>query len=373
MITYSKNYQITPALSPSEIAFIMEKSKKVLEEPFVHITDIAAPQTPGSHHDYYSNGDYWWPNPDTSDGLPYIRKDGVSNPNNFHAHRLLLRRMRTNLAYVAAAYKLSGKECFARYGVQLIKEFFLDKETKMNPNLSYAQAIPGICSGRGIGIIDTLHLVDVPYAIEVLRASDAMSEEIYTSLKDWFAAYLGWMLTSTNGIKEMTEKNNHSVCFFVQAAVFALFTENERIVDFCRETYKKYLLSQMQSDGSFPLELLRTKPYSYSIFVLDNMVTLCHILSNEKDNLWEYNLPNGANIQKGIAFLTPYLLNKASWPYAKDIEHFSAFPARCSFMQFAGYTLDDKKLLSLYDALPQDILDEEARRNIAIRLPFLWL
>lgn len=373
MITYPKKYEIPPFLQETDKEFIIKKADEALLTPCLHITDAAAPNSSGSPHDYYSNGDYWWPNPDTPDGLPYIRRDGLSNPHNFNAHRLLLRRMRTGLVYVAAAYKITQNEKYALYGVRLLREFFLKEQTKMNPHLAYAQAIPGICSGRGIGIIDTLHLIDVPFAIEALKSSPAMSEAIYGQLQNWFASYLGWMLTSPNGIAEMNEKNNHSVCFFVQAAVFSLFTDNRKIADFCRYAYKNCLLPQMQPDGTFPLELKRTKPYSYSIFVLDNMVTLCHLLSTEQDNLWNYQSGNGASIRKGLDFITPYLLKKNTWPYEKDVEHFDAFPARASFMPFAGHTLNRLELITLYHSLPREIQDEEARRNIAIRLPYLWM
>lgn len=370
MICYEKHYQIKPELCQRDL--VIQKAREVLQLPIPHITDASAPESLGGIHDYYSNGDYWWPNPDTADGLPYIRRDGETNPQNFNSHRLLLRRMRTSLVYLSAAFYLTGEEVYGDRGVRILEEFFLNPDTYMSPHLSYAQAIPGICSGRGIGIIDTLHLIDIPFAIEILRRSKSMTEHLYGELKNWFARYLGWMLTDPNGIAEMNEKNNHSVCFFLQAAVFALFTDNEKIVDFCRYHYKHFLLPQMDGDGSFPLELARTKPYNYSIFVLDNMVSLCYLLSKPDDNLWEYTLPNGAGIKTGLNFLTPYLIDKNLWPYPKDVMHFDAFPARSSFLLFAGCTLGRRELIRLFESLPPESDDEEARRNIAVRIPWLW-
>ncbi len=370
MIVYEKRYAIEPRLAHKD--FVIKKAREALSLPIPHITDAVSFHSPGGVHDYYSNGDYWWPNPDTPDGLPYIRRDGVSNPRNFNDHRLLLRRMRTALTSLSAGFCLTGDEAFAARGVRILKEFFLDPDTYMNPRLSYAQAIPGVCDGRGIGIIDTLHLIDVPFAVQRLRGSKAMTKTIYLELKNWFAAYLGWMLTDKNGVAEMNEKNNHSVCFFLQAAVFALFTDNEKIADFCRDNYKHFLLPQMAEDGSFPLELARTKPYSYSIFVLDNLVSLCYLLSRPDDNLWDYTLPNGSGIRTGLDFLTPYLLDKNRWPYRKDISHFEAFPAAASFMAFAGWSLGRRELLRLFESLPQESDDQEVRRNIAVRIPWLW-
>jgi hypothetical protein len=355
-------------------AWIQKHADASLEANPIHITDAIASKSEGGIHDYYSNGDYWWPNPDTADGLPYIRRDGESNPGNFDEHRLFLRSMRTHVANLAAGYTVTGNEAYAEKAVQLLREFFLDEATRMNPHLLYAQAIPGICSGRGIGIIDTLHLIDVPAAIEALKQSPAMTADVYLGLKHWFNDYLTWMSTHENGIEEMNADNNHGVCWFVQAAAFAWFTGNEETLGFCRERFKQSLLpDQMAPDGSFPRELARTKPYGYAIFVLDNMITLCHILSTPEDNLWNYELPDGRGISKGLSYLFPYMKDKASWPYPPDVEHFDGWPAKVPSLLFAGVAYDNEAYIALWKSLDPDPSDMEVRRNIAIRQPVLWL
>ncbi len=366
---------------PSDVAwddtdFILKNAEIAYKQPIQHIVDAVDPHSAGSLHDYSSNGDYWWPNPQTSDGLPYIRCDGETNPDNFNEHRRILREMRTNVVYLTAAQKLCGDVKYAQKAAQWLREFFLEPQTRMNPNLSYAQSIPGVCTGRGIGIIDTLHLVDPTAAIPLLSSSGALSNTEKESLQNWFRAYLEWLFTSENGRAEMCEKNNHSVCAFVQIAAFARFVGDEEKIAFCKKQYKEFLLYQMAPDRSFPLELQRTKPYSYSIFVLDNMVTLCALLSsadtNAQDHLWQYKLPTGQCIEKGISFLLPYILDKSVWPYPTDVMHFDAFPARAPFMIFAGSYFQIPTLLQAYFNLPMDCTSEEARRNIALRLPRLW-
>lgn len=352
---------------------LLNQAESALISPIPHITDAVCPQSPGSVHDYCSNGDYWWPNPSSPDGLPYIRRDGQSNPGNFNEHRKLLRRMGDQTVSLACAYSLTKEERFAKRAVSVLKEFFLDEETKINPHLSFAQSIPGICPGRGIGIIDTIHLADIPFAFWALQGSPAVTEDIQKGITDWFARYLGWMLTSENGIEEMNTRNNHSVCFFMQAAVFSLFTGNELIAGFCRRHFKEVLLKQMARDGSFPEELSRTKPYNYSIFVVDNLASICQALSTPEDDLWEYEDSEGRSMKKAVTFLLPYLLDKSLWPYPPDVMHFDAFPARTSFMVFAGYRLKIPELTILYERLPFKTDDEEARRNRAVRQPMLWI
>jgi len=354
--------------------WIIKKADESLKMAPVHITDHIAEMSDGNEHEYYSNGDYWWPDPTKSDGLPYIRRDGESNPNNFNFHRKCIRAMRTAVANLAAGYKINGNEAYAAHAVRLLKEFFLDESTYMAPHLKYAQAIPGKSSGRGIGIIDTLHLTEIPFAIKALQASPSMTDEILTGLKAWFGEYLNWMNTHPYGIEERDYKNNHAVCWHVQALSFAGFVGDYNLIRECIRRYKEILLPrQMRYDGGFEDELKRTKPYSYSILILDNMVTLVHLAALFGEDLWNYETEDGRSIKRGLDFLLPYIEDKSSWFLPDDVEHFDAWPARASFMVFAGLHYRDERYSKLYRSLPPESFNEEVRRNLAIRQPILLL
>jgi len=153
----------------------------------VTITAFRAKLSDGGPNDFYSNGDYWWPDPTKPDGLPYVQRDGETNPDNFTQHRLAIRDLRDAVAALAAGYKIAGDARYAHKAAELLRVFFLDEETRMNPNLQYAQAVPGRSPGRGIGIIDTLHLIEVPRAIEAMEKSKAFTPEVTSGLKQWFA------------------------------------------------------------------------------------------------------------------------------------------------------------------------------------------
>ena len=352
--------------------WIIAKAEESLRMAPMHITDDIAEMSEGNEHEYYSNGDYWWPDPDKPGGLPYIRRDGESNPDNFNSHRECLRSMRDAVANLAAGYKISGREEFAEHAVRMLKEFFLDEKTYMAPHLKYAQAIPGRCSGRGIGIIDTLHLIEIPFAVKALGSSPAMTEEILSGLKSWFSEYLSFMNTHPYGIEERDYKNNHAMCWHTQAMSFAGFVGNREIVRECADRFRNVLLpNQMRLDGGFTDELKRTKPYSYSIFVLDNTVTLVHLASLLGEDLWSYETEDGRSVGKGIDFLMPYLEDKSSWFLPPDVEHFDSWPARASCMVFAGIHYNDERFLKLYRSLPPESFDEEVRRNLSIRQPIL--
>jgi len=182
------------------------------------------------------------------------------------------------------------------------------------------------------------------------------------------------MRTSKNGLEEAAAGNNHAVAYWLQVAVFAQFTGDETNLAECHRRFTTvFIPKQMASDGSFPAELKRTKPYGYSIFQLDNMATLCQVLSTPELDLWQFTLPDGRGIRAGVAFLYPYLADKSTWPHKPDVMAWDGWPARQPSLLFAGLALGEQKYLDLWRRLPADPPSEEVRRNIAITQPILWL
>ena len=338
------------------------------------ITKYRAKLSKGGPNDFYSNADYFWPDPTRPDGLPYLNRDGQSNPDNFTQHRLAMHELRDAVAALAAAYKITGEDRYVMKAVVLLRVFFLDPRTQMNPNLQYAQAVPGTSSGRSWGIIDGLHLIEIPPAIEAMQTSPAFPPEVLAGLKQWFRELTGWMVTSENGRTEAAAKNNHSVAYFLQVAVFSRFTGDEDKLARCRRQFKEvFVPNQMSADGSFPAELNRTKPYGYSIFQLDNLATLCQVLSTPNDNLWNFELTDGRGICRAMEFLYPYLADKSKWPRPPDIQAWDSWPARQPSLLFAGLAFKEPRYLELWRKLSPDPTDAEVRRNIAITQPILWL
>ena len=340
----------------------------------VTITAFHAKLSDGGPNDFYSNGDYWWPNPNSTNGLPYVQRDGQTNPDNFVAHRQVIRQLSDAVAALGAAYKLTGEDRYAKKTAGLLKVFFLDEKTRMNPNLQFAQAVPGVSRGRGTGIIDTLHLVEIPKAIEAMEESPAFPDDEDKGLKKWFADYVIWMTTSKNGQDEGKASNNHAVAFWLQVAVFAEYTGDQKNLAECRRRFKQvFVPGQMADDGSFPAELRRTKPYGYSIFQLDNMATLCQVLSTGGNDLWNFSLPDGRNIHKAVEYMYPFLADKSTWPLKPDVNAWEGWPARQPCLLFAGVAFEQQKYLDLWKRLPADPANEEVRRNIAITQPILWV
>ena len=352
---------------------ILKLADAALSQKPLTITSDVAKYTTGGPNDFYSNGDYWWPDPAKPDGLPYIQRDGQTNPDNFVAHRMVMRTTKDAVAALAAAYKVSGDDKYVVKAAELLKVFFVDAKTRMNPHLAYTQAIPGRHNGSKTGVIDGLHLVEIPVAIKTLEKSKAFDAELAKSLHAWFGEMKTWLLTHKNGIDEGESNNNHAVAYFVQVAVLADFNRDQETLTKCRKRFKDVFVNvQMAADGSFPRETARTKPYAYSIFQLDNMVTLCKVLSTPEENLWNYEGPEGRSIKKAVAWLYPYLADKSTWPKKPDVMAWDGWPSRQPALLFAGLAYNESKYIELWKKLPTDPIDLEVRRNIAITQPVLW-
>jgi hypothetical protein len=352
---------------------ILKAAAEWLNEPPTTITAFRAARSAGAANEFYSEGDYWWPDPQNPDG-PYVRRDGMSNPDNFTKHREAMVRFSRAISTLAAAYKITRDEKYAAHAVKHLTAWLVNKSTRMLPHLKYAQAIKGRMTGRGIGIIDTIHLIEIARAVESLSGAASFSKAVLASVKQWFTEYLDWMTTHQYGIDERDTKNNHATWWVAQVAAFAHLTGNSKQLTFCRDRYKNVILpDQMGADGSFPLELERTKPYDYSIFNLEGVSVICQVLSNVEENLWMYALPDGRGAKKGMEFLFPYLKDKSTWPYPKDVMYFEARPIRQPFLLFAGKAFREQRYIDLWKALDADPMIPEVQRGMAIRQPVLWV
>jgi hypothetical protein len=354
-------------------ARILAEAQRYLSEAPVTVTAAHSPRSSGGQHDYFSEGDYWWPDPKKPGG-PYIRRDGFSNPDNFVVHRDALIRLSLLAPALAAAWRLTKDKRYAAQCMVHLRAWFVDPGTKMNANLNYAQAISGVSPGRGIGVIDTLHLVEVVRGVRMLEAAKGIGTADADAVRAWFAEYVEWMSTSKNGTDEEKEKNNHGTCWVLQVAEFAQFTRRKDLVALCVDHFKTQLVPlQIAPDGSLPLELARTKPYSYSLFDADVLSGIAQSLSTPADDLWMFKGPNGRGVADVVAFLYPFIADKAKWPDAKDVEYFDDLPSRRPCLLFAGEAMGRQDFIATWRKLDANPTVPEVIRNLPIRQPLLWV
>ncbi|SDM82938.1 alginate lyase family protein [Siphonobacter aquaeclarae] len=349
---------------------ILREAEWALRQNPETVTSAFSTRSHGTRHDFFSEGDYWWPDPANPSG-PYIQKDGMTNPDNFVAHRQLMIRFSRIAGALASAYRLTGDTRYVAPLYRHLKAWFADTATRMNPSLRYAQAIQGRATGRGIGVIDTIHLMEVAEAVRVTERAKGADPAVTAEVRRWFSAYLHWLTTHPYGLEERDAKNNHGTCWVMQVAAFARLTADTTLLAYCRNRFKTVLLpNQMATDGSFPLELKRTKPYGYSLFNLDAMAMICQILG---DSLWQYQTADGKSIPQGIRYLAPFVADKSVWPLPPDVMYWKEWPVAHPFLLFGGLAARRPDWVRLWERLDHQPETEEVIRNLPIRHPILWL
>jgi hypothetical protein len=236
-----------------------------------------------------------------------MRKDGERNPEiKKIVDHALLSDLEHKCRYLSLAYYFTGDEKYAAKANELLKVWFLDPETRMNPNLNYAQAIMGVNDGRGIGIIETRALCNLADWMGLLAGAKSFPQQNLVGIKDWYKQYLNWMQTSKNGKDEHNSKNNHGTHYDVQLITYALFTDNKELAKQVLNDSKKRIALQIEPDGQQKLELARTNAYGYSTMNLGGWVNMATLGDKTGVDLWNYTTTDGRSIRKALDWLLPY-------------------------------------------------------------------
>jgi len=347
-------------LAPAWARLARDAQTALRQGPFSIVNKDVVPPS-GDKHDYMSQAPYFWPDPRSANGLPYIRRDGERNPeiNKITDHRSL-DQLESSVETLALAYYFKGDETYAARATELLRAFFLDPTTRMNPNLQYAQYIPGVNTGRGIGLIETRGLTQVVDAIGLLSGSRALTETDRRGLQEWFGKFLQWMLESQNGREEAAAKNNHGTYYDVQVASFSLFTgKKDLAIRVLQDARQKRIATQIEPDGRQPLELARTKAWSYSVGNLDGLMLLATLGESVGVDLWNYQTADGRGLRKALDFLTPIAFDGRKWQYQElgGLQPQTLFP----LVRRAGAVYHDQQYQTLMSKVPEVELGDRSR------------
>jgi hypothetical protein len=279
-------------------------------------------QTPpsGDKHDYMSQGPYWWPNPDTPDGLPYVNRDGQVNPESRTLDGGPKSQMEGAVTTLARAYYFTGHEPYAERAALLLRAWFLDEQTRMNPNLEYGQRVPGRSTGRGTGTIEMSSLPQLLDAVALLAGSPAWTAADQEALDGWFRQYLQWLVESAHGKDAARATNNIGTWFDVQTAGIALAVDRQEIARDILETRgPRRIAAQIESDGRQPRELARTRPSGYSSMNLRAFLSLARLGDHVGVDLWNYRTDDGRSIRSALDYLVRHADGSDEWPH-KDLQ-----------------------------------------------------
>jgi hypothetical protein len=301
------------------LAELQRNARELLQARIPTVMDKSQTPPSGDKHDYMSQAPYFWPNPNTSNGLPYIRRDGERNPeiNRIPDHGNIL-RMPENVETLALAFYFTGDEAYGSKAAEFLRAWFLKPDTRMNPNLQFAQAVPGVNSGRGIGLIESRGLTHVVDAVGLLAGSKSWTDADERGMEEWFRNFLRWMRESEHGRDEAAGRNNHGTYYDIQVASFALFlNQRELATGILEEAKQKRIAVQIEPDGRQPLELARTRAWSYSVANLSGLMQLAQLGENVGVDLWRFETTDGRSIRKALDFLAPFAISDKKWTYSQ--------------------------------------------------------
>lgn len=306
------------SLQPALDALKRDAKEDLDIAPFSVMDKVKNPPS-GDKHDYLSLAPYFWPNPDTPNGLPYVRHDGKRNPANRTPDRSKLGRLCDAVQTLGLAYYFTGDEAYAKKATSLLQTWFLDPGSRMNPNFQYAQGIPGITTGRGTGLIESVGFTHLLDGVDLLAGSKAWTDADQRGIQDWFTQFLDWMQNSKNGRAEAAARNNHGTYYDLQVVCFARFVGRDALATNVLEAVKtKRIARQIKPDGEQPLETARADSWGYSVMNLRGLMTLARVGKKHGVNLWDYQTPDGRSIRKAFDFLLPFALGQKKWPFHED-------------------------------------------------------
>lgn len=309
------------ARTTGALGSLRAEADKLLKLKPASVLDKTRTAASGDKHDYFSFAPYWWPDPKKPDGLPYLRDDGKVNPESKRGtDSAALSRTCNAVETLGLAYWFTADPRYAEKAATLTRTWFLDAATRMNPHLDYAQAIPGINNGRGIGIIEARHLINLIDGLALIEGSPTWTKADRAGLTAWFGDYYRWLTTSPNGRDEAAAKNNHGSWYDAQSTALALaLGRTEDVKRFLGELPTRRIAQQIEPDGRQPLELERTKSLNYSLFNLEALMLVARFGEHVGVDSWKFATADGRSLRAALNSLAPYADPAKQWP-KQDIE-----------------------------------------------------
>lgn len=301
----------------------VERSAKALNSRSYSVMNKTGVAASGDKHDFFTIAPYFWPNPETPDSLPYIRKDGQINPQTRTSYTDFneVEAFMKTVSHLGRAYFMTEDESYANKAIELIKVWFINPETKMNPHLNYAQGIPGLNEGRCFGIIEFSGIANVITTIELLKLGGCLEPDVEKAVNSWISDYFHWLRTSELGVMESTRSNNHAVYYDKQIMGLLWYLgRKDEIKSYLEEIVTARIASQIEPDGRMPHELARTKAFTYSAMNLRGFVNLVDYGKRVGVDLWAFETEDGRSLKRGYEFLADYLKNDRPWDYQQITE-----------------------------------------------------
>jgi hypothetical protein len=354
---------------------ILAQANAYLSEKPSTLSTLLCPRSPGSPQDFYSEAEDYWPDPANTTG-PFIAHTGSPNPDAFVAHRDALLNLCICVPALTAAFVLTNEARYVQRAVLHLRAWFVDPATRMTPSLMYGQTIRPAKNGRPDGVVEAVHLAEVVLCIPFLSSSEDFADADRAAIQKWFADYFEWLNSSRLAGLARDAKSHLGTSWLLQAAAIAHLNEikDDAPLTTLRHQYKSSTIrAQIVANGTFPRELSTSNPYRNTLFNLDMFAGVCLLLSTRFESVWDYELQDGPGMRTVIARLYPCILDRGTWPYLADAEHFKDLPIRPPSLLFAARAYNRPEYAELWKILKPDPPVPELQRTFPIRQPLLWV
>lgn len=293
-------------------------AEKALKKGPYSVTFKKYPHPGGDQHDFLAYGAYYWPNPNTKDGLPWAARDGFSNPDAAVDWKEFNPMARESWL-LALAYYFTGNEAYASHSALLLRTWFIDEKTRMNPRVEYGKVIPGVTEG-GYSVAGFGYGFRQVYdAAGILESSPSWSEVDKVALQDWTRKFLEWSETSPYGKAEYYSKSNHSTFFHMIAALQAMYIGDDvKARAFLKNYIHERIQSHFKPDGTQPFEMIRANNFDYHRCNLEVALDIAALADHYSDiDAWGFKTKDGSGLRRSIEFLVPFFTEEKKWPYFK--------------------------------------------------------
>ena len=353
---------------------ILKAAERYVTQSPAPLTTLPCPRSPGKPNDYYSEADDFWADP-SDPNAAFTQRPGSSNPEAFTAHRDALLNLGLAVPALTAAFVLAREERYAHAALAHLNAWFVDAGTRMTPSLQYAAVIRPAKAGRPEGLVEAVFLAEVAQCLPFFASSESLTEENHDAIATWFGSYHQWLTTTRVAGLARDMKDHNASSWLMQAAACAhLNTKDDRPLTELRHLFKTTTIrAQITADGYFPHELTAPWPYRNSLFNLDMLAAVCDLLSTRFETVWTYDLQDGPGMRSVIARMYPFMLNRGTWPYRADLDHFTALPLRRPSLLLAARAYSRPEYADLWKKLPADTDVPELQRTMPISQPLLWV
>jgi hypothetical protein len=335
---------------------LKSSAQQALERGTQVVTEKTTLPPSGDPRDYWHAAPYWWPDPNTPDGLPYIRKDGERVPGtelyesgSEKYDRSRLQRVFDDSFSLALASYFFDEEKYAEAGVRVLERFFLDPAEGMHPHLKFAQVRRGHNRDMGAasGLIETKDIYYFLDAVRLLKMSGSLTTQSESTFRQWLGNFLDWLLNSEQGKEERLAKNNHGTCYDLQVGSIATYLGEHQVVFDTIARAQSRITVQFAPSGEQPKEVSRKNALHYCCFNLQSWINLAEFASRSGMDFWRYRAPSGAGLKVAAGWLLSRTENQ--WPIdqAKSFDANRLWPIRFAAAEHDAFEDNERSPYSI--------------------------